>query len=113
MADTFKQGKVEGIILDPDVLGGVGDDYAQFCTYDEAVALKYGFEEEEPYEDYGYDNSYSPSSVPVYKINKFLYLKLIGKQTEIFVNDKPFNQCWYLLIVDPLRNAHQEEFFFI
>ncbi|KKK69836.1 hypothetical protein LCGC14_2930060 [marine sediment metagenome] len=29
--------KDKGIILDPDI--GVGDDYAQFCTHDEAVSF--------------------------------------------------------------------------
>ena len=51
LAGLMKRWKSEGIILDPDIIGGVGDDYAQFCTYDEAVALKEGFEEEYLEED--------------------------------------------------------------
>lgn len=47
LAKSMKRWKSKGIILDPDIIGGVGDDYAQFCTYDEAIALKEGFEEDE------------------------------------------------------------------
>lgn len=88
--------KDKGIILDPDIIGGVGDDYAQFCTYDEKVALQENFEEE-GYEGDDDDNDDdgafeavkneffqdwadpSDSSSPEFEVNKYISLKLILK----------------------------------
>ena len=109
LAEQFKQWKVDGIILDPDIIGGVGDDYAQFCTHDETVALKYGFEEEVLEEYENDDQYYIPAKSPEFTINEFLSLQLIGDSTQIFVGSEPFKQCKYLFLVDPLRFETQEE----
>lgn len=109
LATQFQEWKTDGIILDPDIVGGVGDDYADFCTYDEAVALKHGFEEEEGEEYYEEDPSYNPAKIPEFWVNKFISLKLLGDHIQIFVNEKPFNQCKYLFLIDPLRSDQQEE----
>ncbi|GAG65694.1 unnamed protein product, partial [marine sediment metagenome] len=45
-AELMKHWKAEGIIIDPDIIASAGDDFAQFCTYDEKIAIKEGFEEE-------------------------------------------------------------------
>ncbi len=73
LADKMKRWKEDGIDLDPD--GCAGDDYAQFCTYDERVAIKEGFEEEivEEYED----DLEREESDNEFQINEYLTLKLI------------------------------------
>ena len=108
LAEQFKEWKTDGIILDPDIIGGVGDDYAQFCTYDEKIAFKHGFEEDD--EDYYEgDPSYAPVKIPEFQVNKFISLKLIGNYTQIFVDGKPFKQCKYLFLINPERAEQQEE----
>ena len=117
LAELMKRWKSEGIILDPDIFGGVGDDYAQFCTYDEAVALKEGFEEEyyeEDDEDDGLigemfqDWEEEPLTLE-FSINPYLSLKSDAGRIQIYVNNKPFEQCRYLLIINPSNNEHQHE----
>lgn len=106
LAEKMRRWKKLGITLDPDILGGVGDDYADFCTFDEAVALKEGFYEEEPYED-----SEDPLDLQelFFVINEHLTVKKIYDTIQIYVDNNPFNQCMFLFIVDPLRNKQQEE----
>lgn len=122
LAEMMKSWKAQGILLDPDIIGSVGDDYAQFCTYDKVVAVKEGFEEETSEEDAfegdlevntsaifkDWDNPPQPHILE-YPINEFLSLKLQGEYIEIFVDGEIFNQCRYLLIIDPLRDEQQEE----
>ncbi len=105
LAEMMQRWKDKGIIIDPDIIGGGGDDYAQFCTYDEAVALQEGFEEEE-YEEW--DDEPEPEIV-CFEVNEFISLKLMGGETHIFVDGERFNQCRYVLLVDPLKNEGQRE----
>jgi WD40 repeat protein len=109
LAEQFKEWKADGIILDPDIIGGVGDDYAQFCTYDENIAFKHGFEEEDIEEYYEEDPYYTPAKIPEFQVNKYISLKLIGNYTQIFVEGKPFKQCKYLFLINPERAEQQEE----
>lgn len=44
----------------------------------------------------------------IFRINKYLTLKLVNKETEIFVNGKPFRQCKYLLL--NLDAKHLEDY---
>ena len=106
-AELMRRWKSEGIIIDPDIIGNFGDDYAQFCTYDERVAIKEGFEEEiieEEYEEEFSDNSYLE-----FQINEYLTLKLVDKFIKIYINGEVFNQCRYLLIIDPQDREDQDE----
>jgi hypothetical protein len=108
LAEQFKEWKADGIILDPDIIGGVGDDYAQFCTSDEKVALKHGFEEDD--EDfYEEDPYYTPLKIPEFQVNEFISLKLVGGYTQIFMEGKLFKQCKYLFLINPERAEQQEE----
>ncbi len=110
LAENMKRWKEEGIVLDPDIIGGIGDDYAQFCTYDEKVAIKEGFEEEiiEEYEE-DLEGEGSNLSFLEFQINEYLTLKLIDRFIRIYVNEELFNQCRYLLIIDPLNHENQDE----
>jgi len=119
LAKLMKRWKSEGIVLDPDIIGGVDDDYAQFCTYDEAIALKEGFEEEEfeeeDLDDLGgeiVEGMFSDWEDPKYlefNINDYLSLKLDNERIQIYVNGERFEQCRYLLIINPHNNDHQDE----
>jgi len=108
--ELFERWKNKGIILDPDYFGSVEDIYAHFCTYDEVVALQEGFEEEklklECFEEWDDDPE---EDINHFKVNKFITLKLIQGKTLIFVDGERFDQCRYVLLVDPLRNEDQEE----
>lgn len=117
LAEMMRRWKSEGIILDPDIIGGVGDDYAQFCTYDESVALKEGFEEDtfeekiqalknDSFEDW---DDPVDSSILEFSINTHLSLKKIDNFIQIYVDNEPFDQCRYLLIIDPQKHEDQEE----
>ena len=75
LAEMMRRWKSDGITLDPDIIGGIGDDYAQFCTYDEKVALKEGFEEEIFEED---EDDFDSETIDKFQINEFLSVKLIG-----------------------------------
>jgi hypothetical protein len=116
IAGMMRRWKDKGIILDPDIIGGVSDDYAQFCTYDEGVALQEGFEEEE-FEEYdneernalkveAFEEWDDPSDSPIlqFEVNEFISLKLIQGETHIYVKGERFNQCHYVLLVNPDRN---------
>lgn len=50
-------------------------------------------------------NIKSPSQE--FKINEFITLKLIGKRTELYVNDSYFQQCMYLLINIPKEKIQE------
>ncbi|MFW9939424.1 MAG: WD40 repeat domain-containing protein [Candidatus Thorarchaeota archaeon] len=115
-AELMKRWKAEGIILDPDIIGGVGDDYAQFCTYDENVAIKEGFEEDpfenlkdNQFEDWDDSVDSEEPTVTTFSINAHLSLKKIDECIQIYVDGEPFDQCRYLLIVDPHKNEYQEQ----
>ena len=43
-----------------------------------------------------------------FQINKYLTLKLFDKFIKIYVNGEIFNQCRYLLIIDPYKQDQQE-----
>ena len=105
LAGMMRRWKDKGIILDPDILGGVGEDYAQFCTNDETVAQQEGFEEEK-FEDY-IDEALE--AVLTFEVNEFISLKLIQGETHIYVDGEQFNQCHYVLLVDPHKNEQQYE----
>ncbi|MFW9872451.1 MAG: WD40 repeat domain-containing protein [Candidatus Thorarchaeota archaeon] len=110
----MRRWKEAGIILDPDIIGGVDDDYAQFCTYDEAVALKEGFEEEvfeeEDEEDEAFKDMIDKTYPPLeFQINEHLAIKTMGGLILIFIDDEPFRQCRYLLLVNPQENDHLSE----
>lgn len=119
LAKSMKRWKSKGIILYPDIIGGVGDDYAQFCTYDEAIALKEGFEEDELEQEAFKDlreeivnGMFSDWEDPKYlefNIDEFLSLKLDNNVMQIYVNGERFEQCRYLLIINPYDNDHQNE----
>ena len=52
------------------------------------------------------------SSIPhflEFQINEYLSVKMYNLFIQIYVNEKPFRQCKYLLIVDPLRHEQQQE----
>jgi len=108
LGEMMQRWKDKGITLDPDIIGGAGDDYAQFCTYDEAVALQEGFErfKVEAFEEW---DDEPEDDVPYFEVNKYISLKLIQDETLIFVDGERFDQCRYVLLVDPLRNEDQEE----
>ena len=106
IAGLMRRWKEKGIILDPDILGAVGDDYAQYCTHDEAIAQQEGFQEE-VLEDYDNEESYSP--ILHFEINELISLKLIHGETLIYIDGEQFNQCRYVLLVDSLRNEQQYE----
>ena len=109
LAGVMRHWKEKGIVLDPDIDGGVGDDFAQFCTNDEEVALQEGFEKEE-FEDYD-DETLGEFVSPLltFDVNEFISLKLIYGDTLIYVDGERFNQCHYILLVDPLRNEQHYE----
>ena len=108
--DLFQRWKSKGIILDPDYFGSIGDTYAHFCTYNEAVALQEGFEEEEfKVEAFEEWNDDPDKDIYHFEVNKFISLKLIEGKTLIFVHGERFDQCRYVLLVDPLRNEDQRE----
>jgi len=44
-----------------------------------------------------------------FQINEYLSVKMHNLIIQIYVNGKPFKQCRYLLIVDPLRHEQQHE----
>ena len=77
LAEQMRRWKEAGIILDPDIDGGIGDDYADFCTYDEKVALKEGFEEE-AFEEGEEDFDSEDFSALEFQVNKYLTVKLFG-----------------------------------
>ena len=106
-AELMRRWKSEGIIIDPDIIGSFGDDYAQFCTYDERVAIKEGCEEEIIEEEY--EEEFSDNSFLEFQINEYLKLKLFDKFIKIYVNGEPFNQCRYLLIINPQGQEDQDE----
>ncbi len=110
IAEKMRRWKEAGIILDPDIDGGIGDDYSQFCTHDEGIAIKEGFEEEiiEEYEEDLKSERSAPPSLE-FQINEYLSLKLYDRFIKIYVNGESFNQCRYLLIVDPLKLENQDE----
>ena len=94
-------------IIDPDIIGGIGDDYAQFCTYDEKIALKEGFEEE-TIEEFSLD--WDRKEIPIgFQVNDYITLQLCDNFIQIYVNEVLFTHCRYLLIVDPLKHENQEE----
>lgn len=52
------------------------------------------------------------SSIPQFlefQINEYLSVKMNNLFIQVYVNEKPFRQCKYLLIVDPLRHEQQQE----
>ena len=108
--ELFQRWKNKGIILNPDYIGTVGDMYAYFCTYDKAVALQEGFKEEklklETFEEWDDDPE---KDIYHFEVNKHISLKLIQGKTLIFVDGERFDQCRYVLLVDPLRNEDQGE----
>ncbi|KKL95433.1 hypothetical protein LCGC14_1854630 [marine sediment metagenome] len=105
--ELFQRWKSKGIILDPDYIGTVGDVYAHFCTYDEVVALEEGFEEERlKLEEWDSDPE---KDIYHFEVNKYISLKLSFGQTVISVDGVRFDQCRYVLLVDPLRNEDQGE----
>ena len=117
LAEKMKRWKEEGIELDSDIIGGIGDDYAQFCTYDEKIAIKEGFEEDtfedeiqalknDSFEDW--DDPVDSSTLE-FSINTHLSLKKINDTIQIYVDNESFNQCRYLLIVDPHKNKNHHE----
>ena len=106
LAEKMRKWKDKGIILDPDIIGAIGDDYAQFCTTDEAVALQEGFEEE-VFDEYNDEPSDSPELE--FGVNEFITLKLIQGETQIYVNGEKFDQCHYVLLVNPHKDEQQFE----
>jgi len=108
LGEMMQRWKDKGIILDPDIICTMENDYAQFCTYDEAVALQEGFErfKVEAFEEW---DDEPETDVPFFEVNKYISLKLIQGETLIFVNGEQFNQCRYVLLVNLLRNEKQEE----
>jgi len=109
LASLMKRWKLSGITLDSDIFGGVDDDYAQFCTYDEAVAIKEDFEEEDL--DEVVDEMFQDWDEPIleFQINEYITVKLIDDSTQIYVNGERFEQCRYLLIINPQKNQQQHE----
>lgn len=55
-----------------------------------------------------YKNSYI-LNVEEFQVNKYLTLKLINNKTILYVNGKQFNQCKYLLLINPHEDERQEE----
>ena len=108
LGEMMQRWKDKGIILDPDIIGGAGDDYAQFCTYDETVALQEGFERFKVEAFEAWDDE-SEDGVQNFEVNEFISLKLIQGEIIIFVDGERFNQCRYVLLVDPLKNEQQGE----
>ena len=117
LAEMMKRWKSEGIELDSDIIFSTGDDYAQFCTYNERVAIKEGFEEDtfeeevqalkdDSFEDW--DDSIDSSTLE-FSINTHLSLKKAENSIQIYVDNEPFDQCRYLLIIDPQKHENQEE----
>ena len=108
LGEMMQRWKDKGITPDPDIIGGAGDDYAQFCTYDEVVALQEGFErfKVEAFEEW---DDEPEDDIPYFEVNKYISLKLIQGETIIFVDGERFNQCRYVLLVDPLKNEKQGE----
>jgi len=115
LAEMMKRWKAEGIELDPD--GSVGDDYAQFYTYNEKVAIKEEFEEDtfeeeiqaiknDSFEDW--DDPVDSSNLE-FSINDHLSLRKIDDFIKIYVDEEPFDQCRYLLIIDPQKNKDHNE----
>ena len=76
LAKQMIRWKEKGITLDKDNLVLVGDDYAQFCTYDEDTAIMEGFEEDSSEE---WDENSSDAPVLEFTINEYLKLKLSDK----------------------------------
>ena len=116
-AELMKRWKAEGIKLDPDIDDVYGVDYTQFYTYDEAVALKEGFkehtfeEEMQTLKNDSFEDWDDPvdSSTLEFSINTHISLKKIKDSIQIYVDNEPFNQCRYLLIIDPQKNKNHLE----
>ncbi|MFX1506811.1 MAG: WD40 repeat domain-containing protein [Promethearchaeota archaeon] len=109
LAVKMRRWKEEGIIIDPDIIGSYGDDYTQFCVYDERVALKEGFEEDysEEEED-DWDGEVPDSYTLEFQVNEHLTVKLFNDLIMIYVDGERFDQCHYLLIVDPLKREDHD-----
>ena len=74
LANQMIRWKKKGVSLDKDNLILVGDEYAQFCTYDEDTAIIEGFEEDS-IEEWRENSSHAP--VLEFTINSFLYLLIV------------------------------------
>ncbi len=91
LAKMMRGWKDKDIILDLDIFGAVGDDYAQFCTNDETVAQQEGFEEEvfEDYNDEEFEES--DSQVLQFEVNEYISLKLIDGRILSYVDGERFD----------------------
>jgi len=51
--------------------------------------------------------NYYPTKVNEYKVNEYIKLKLEGGRTLIYVNNRPFRQCMYLLLNIPIDRIEE------
>ena len=114
LTERLKRWKKKGVEIDPDIIFS-SDDYVRFAIYDEAFALKEGFKEDtfeedmenfegRCFQDWDDPLDYQEISFP---INRYLSVKMIGDKTQIFVNNKPFDHCKYLLLDIPVDEADE------